>query len=136
MEMMLITMESDALSDMKRDLDLLITKIIGSMRAWNSTEGAINLKLTIKLNEIMADDGAGGLRGMTVPVFEHKVSAVIQAKTELKGETPSEYELVWDAIAMRYGMVKVRSGQTSLFDEDEETGEDAGDLEEIGVVEA
>lgn len=124
MEMMLITMESDALSVMKRDFDLLMTNSITAMQAWSSHESVINLKLTINLNKVMADDGAGGQREMTVPMFEHKVSAVIQAKSELKGGTPNEYELVWDAKALCYGMVKMRTNQTSLFEKvDKETGE-------------
>ena len=127
MEMTLITMESDALQIMKRDFDLLLTNSITAMQAWNSHESVINLKLTINLNKIMSDDGAGGLREMTVPTFEHKVSAVIQARSELKGGTHEDYELVWDAKAMCYGMVKMRTNQTSLFESvDQETGEVTG----------
>lgn len=128
MEMTLITMESDALQVMKRDFDLLMTNAIASMQAWRSQESFINLKLTINLNKVMADDGAGGLREMTVPTFEHKVSAVIQARSELKGGTHEDYELVWDAKAMCYGMVKMRTNQTSLFENvDQETGEITGE---------
>lgn len=130
MNMLPITMESDALSDMKRDFDLLITQIISSMQAWNSTEGAISLKLTIKLRPDLAPDGTGKSREIISPMFEHKVSAMIQAKTELKGGTPGEYELVWDAQSKRYAMVKVRTSQTSLFDADGETGEIAGEDDE------
>ena len=130
MDITLITMESDALSIMKRDFDLLMTNAITAMQAWRSQESVINLKLTIKLNKVMSDDGAGGLREMTVPTFEHKVSAVIQARSELKGGTHEDYELVWDAKAMCYGMVEMRSNQTSLFEKvDKETGEITGEDE-------
>ena len=133
-KMMPITMDSDTLSNLKRDLDLLITQAISSMRAWNSQEGAINMKMTIKLHNVVMDDGAGGMRDVTLPVFEHKVNAIIQAKSELKGGTSAEYELVWDAQTNRYGMVKLNSNQTSLFDEaDGEVSDVVGDLLELPI---
>ena len=77
-----ISMESDALATLKSDMDTLITQTISSMKAWNNKEGVINVKLTIKLNEDLADDGKGGMRPVVVPRFEHKVAAVLQAKAE------------------------------------------------------
>lgn len=81
-----ISMESDALSALKSDMDTLITQTISSMKAWNNKEGVINVKLTIKLNEDLADDGKGGMRPVVVPRFEHKVAAVLQAT----GLTPQQ----------------------------------------------
>lgn len=134
MKMMPITMESDALSGMKSDFDLLITQAISSMQAWNSRKSVISLRLEIKLDKALVDDGQGGKRGVIMPQFEHKVNAVIQAKTELKGGTADEYELVWDELAKRYGMVRVSSNQTSLFeDAGGETGEADGNLLELEI---
>lgn len=119
-----ISMESEALSALKSDMDTLITQTISSMKAWNNKEGTINVKLTIKLNEDLADDGEGGMRPVVVPRFEHKVAAVLQAKAERKGSTTDEYELVWDEDAGQYVMVRKAQNQTSIFDEDKPGGFD------------
>lgn len=113
-----ISMESEALSALKSDMTTLITQTITSMKAWNNNEGAINVKLTIKLTEDLADDGQGGMRPVVVPRFEHKVAAVLQAKAERKGSTTDEYELIWDEDAGQYVMVRKANNQTSIFDEE------------------
>lgn len=133
-----ISMESDALSALKSDMDTLITQTISSMKAWNNKEGVINVKLTIKLNEDLADDGKGGMRPVVVPRFEHKVAAVLQAKAERKGSTTDEYELVWDEEGGQYVMVRKANNQTSIFDDDGNSGFDhdifGGHLEAGGEV--
>ena len=113
-----ISMESEALAALKSDMDSLITQTITSMKAWNNNEGAINVKLVIKLTEDLADDGQGGMRPVVVPRFEHKVAAVLQAKAERKGSTTDEYELIWDEDAGQYVMVRKANNQTSIFDEE------------------
>lgn len=115
-----ISMESEALAALKADMDSLITQTITSMQAWKNKEGVISVKLNIKLSEDMADDGRGGTRIVTVPRFEHKVSAVLQAKAERKGSTTGEYELVWDEDTCRYVMVRKADNQTSMFDEEDQ----------------
>lgn len=133
-----ISMESDALSALKSDMDTLITQTISSMKAWNNKEGVINVKLTIKLNEDLADDGKGGMRPVVVPRFEHKVAAVLQAKAERKGSTTDEYKLVWDEEGGQYVMVRKANNQTSIFDDKGNNGFDyevfGGHLEAGGEV--
>lgn len=131
-EVMPITMESDALAALKADMDTLITQTISSMKAWNNNEGTINVKLTIKLNEDLADDGRGGMRPVIVPRFEHKVAAVLQAKAERKGSTTDEYELVWDEEAGRYVMIHKVSNQTSIFDKTDKQGNRGFDYDVFG----
>ena len=133
-----ISMESEALAALKSDMDSLITQTITSMQAWKNKEGVINVKLTIKLNEDLADDGKGGMRPVVVPRFEHKVAAVLQAKAERKGSTTDEYELVWDEEGGQYVMVRKANNQTSIFDDKGNNGFDydvfGGHLESGGEV--
>ena len=112
-----VNMESEALANLKNDMNRLITHTLMSMQAWDKQESAITVKLTINLEELMRDDGKGGMRAVTVPHFEHKISAVLQAKAELKGKARGDYELVYDEFTNSYSMKSLDSNQTTLFDE-------------------
>lgn len=111
-----VNMESEALENLKRDMDLLITRTLMAMQKWDNNEAAITVKLTINLEDAAAEDGKGGMRAVIVPRFEHKVSAVLQAKSEIKGRANESCELVFDPDTNTYAMKSLDKNQTSLFD--------------------
>lgn len=112
---------SDAFESMRSDFDKVLKRTLGNMQVKESEEATLKLNLVIKLTEVTVPDFDSDSKEATKtvhkPRFDHKVSSVMQIKTEESGSFKGEYELVWDEEAQDFVMKPIDNGQGSLFDE-------------------
>lgn len=110
------TLDAEAFEKMRNDFDRFLINTIRSMMTKNSDTATISLKLDINLiRTTMVDDEApDGVRDVIKPVFEHKVSSVMQTKTEEKGKADGSYELSWDSVRNEYAMRVITEGQMTF----------------------
>ncbi|MEG2621443.1 MAG: hypothetical protein RSC06_00960 [Clostridia bacterium] len=109
-----ITLESETLKAMKKDMDEIINKTIKTMQMCQSTEGTITVKMKVTIEKRgIANENA--YRTGIIPKIEHDVQSVVQTKDKKSGSMSGEYELVYDAENDRWYMRDIRA-QTSMFD--------------------
>ncbi len=117
-----LTINSDTFTAMKNDFDKVLTRTLSNMLGKESDEATITLKLNISLREDEAPDFEAtypnAIRAIQKPRFDHKISSVMQIKTEESGSLKGEYELIWDKEKGDYVMRPIDNGQQSLFDDD------------------
>ena len=111
---LVLTLDSDAFSKLKEDFNTVLKRTLGNMESKESKEATLTLKLNITLrdDEVPDFDSADkdAKRKIHKPRFDHKISSVMQIK--------SEYELVWDNELNDYVMKAIDNGQGSLFDDE------------------
>ena len=121
-----LSIESSVFDALKRDFDKVLKRTIGNMQVKESEEATLTLKLSILLKEIEVpnyeSDDPTAMRIVHTPQFDHKVSSVMQIKTEESGKFKGEYELVWDEELQDFVMKPIDNGQMS-FDDDYVTSE-------------
>lgn len=117
-----LKINSNAFEAMKADFDKVLKRTLGNMQIKESNEATLTLKLNISLTEMEVPDfesaSPNAMRKIHKPRFDHKVSSVMQIKTEESGHLKGEYELVWDEEAQDFVMKPIDNGQTSIFDDD------------------
>lgn len=117
-----LNINSKVFESLKHDFDTVLTRTLGNMRIKESDEAALTLKLSIKLTEMEVPDfesaHPNATRKIYKPSFNHKVSSVMQIKTEDSGSLKGEYELVWDEENQDFVMKPIDNGQKTLFDDD------------------
>lgn len=115
-----ISIDGSTFSGFKQDFDQMLRQLISEMEKRESEEATITAKMTVRLKPDQARDfkanGDDAMRDIIKPMFEHKISSVMQVKAEKSGSLGGNYELVWDAEQHRYVMVEIDNGQQSLFD--------------------
>lgn len=126
-----LTINSDTFTAMKNDFDKVLTRTLSNMLGKESDEATITLKLSISLREDEAPDFEAtypnAIRAIQKPRFDHKISSVMQIKTEESGSLKGEYELIWDKEKGDYVMRPIDNGQQSLFDNDAPVKADSDD---------
>lgn len=126
-----LTINSDTFTAMKNDFDKVLTRTLSNMLGKESEDATITLKLSISLREDEAPDFEAtypnAIRAIQKPRFDHKISSVMQIKTEESGSLKGEYELIWDKDKGDYVMRPIDNGQQSLFDDDAPVRADKGD---------
>lgn len=114
-----LSLDSDAFGALKDDFDKVLTQTLMTMEQRESETAEMTVKLKIRLKKKTAPDYKEvrypAERDIVVPVFEHKVSSVLQMKFEKYGLLAGDYELVWSE-NNGYYIRSVKDGQTSLFD--------------------
>lgn len=134
-----LNINSNAFENLKADFDKVLRRTLGNMQIKESDEATLTLKLSIKLTEMEVPDFdaayPNAVRKIHKPRFDHKVSSVMQIKTEESGHLKGEYELVWDEEAQDFVMKPIDDGQRTLFDDDIANGDyaivvDADDIKE------
>lgn len=85
-----LNFESDTFSDMKRDMNFVLQRLLGNMQEKGATEGSMTLKVDISLtNEYIPNydpEVEGESRKISKPKFKHKVTSAVQIKDEKSGE--------------------------------------------------
>ncbi|MEG2383480.1 MAG: hypothetical protein RSB39_07810 [Oscillospiraceae bacterium] len=117
----------------KADFDQMLRKTLSAMIQKDGEKAEVKVSVKITLYPGFTPDLSGAAGGhdreVIMPMFEHKVSTVIQYKDEKSGITGgSEYELFFDKDVNDYVMRPIDNGQASFFDESKE----AGDSDEDG----
>jgi len=82
-----------------------------STRGSEVAEMAIKLKITLRKDSTIGNQMP---RDIVVPKFDHKVSSVVQTKSEVSGTLGGNYELVWDGT--QWVMREVVDPQQTIFD--------------------
>lgn len=121
-DILTLNINSNAFQAMKDDFDKVLKRTLGNMQVKESDEATLTLKLNISLTEMDVPDFdsayPNAMRKIHKPRFDHKVSSVMQIKTEESGHLKGEYELVWDEDAQDFVMKPIDDGQRTLFDDD------------------
>lgn len=119
-DIMPINMASSTFSEMKGDLTQAINKCLREMEKAESDTGKVTLTISI-VKDKMPVTTEKDYRDAVVPRFKWKAESNVPLKTAFEGELGGEYELTKedDGFAL-----KSINGQTSMFDEDEDTEED------------
>ena len=118
-----LNFESDTFSDMKRDMNFVLQRILGNMQEKGATEGSMTLKVDISLaNEYITNydpEVEGESRKISKPKFKHKVTSAVQIKDEKSGNLDTEMELTFDEESGEYVMQPVaNTEQRTIFDKD------------------
>lgn len=117
-----LNINSNAFENMKEDFNAVLKRTLANMQQKGSNEAALTLKLSISLDESEVRDfdsqEPNAYRRVYKPGFDHKISSVMQIKTEKSGSFNGEYELVWDEDLEDFVMKPINNGQPSFFDED------------------
>lgn len=93
------------------DTENVLQNLIKNMVEKKSYEGSVTLKLEIDLVEQAVEDTILGTRIVLVPNVSHKVSSVMQVKSEIKGgQSYDDYELVLNDLKDEYVMRRIDTG--------------------------
>lgn len=118
-----LNFESDTFSDMKRDMNFVLQRLLGNMQEKGATEGSMTLKVDISLtNEYIPNydpEVEGESRKISKPKFKHKVTSAVQIKDEKSGNLDTEMELTFNEESGEYVMQPVaNTEQRTIFDKD------------------
>jgi len=123
--LMPINMSSSTLSEMKGDLTRALQKCLAEMEKAGSDSGKVTLAVTITKDKIPVTTEKD-YRDADVPRFKWKAESNVPMKTAYEGEFGGEWELTNEEGT--YGLKSI-SGQTSMFEDEEDEDEDEGDEE-------
>ncbi len=124
-QVMPISMGSSILSEMKADLTEALQKCLTEMDKAESDTGKVTLSISIVKDKVPVTNEKD-YRDAVVPKFKWKAESNVPMKTAFDGEFGGDYELTRDD--GRY-CVKPISGQTSMFDVDEDEDDEEDDEE-------
>lgn len=120
-DILTLNINSNAFEAMKADFDKVLRRTLGNMQVKESKDATLTVKLNINLTEVEVPDFESAypnaMRKINKPRFDHKVSSVMQIKSEESGSLKGEYELVWDEDKQDFVMKPIDNGQRSLFDD-------------------
>ena len=124
-DIMPINMSSSTFSSMKGDLTQAINKCFKEMEKADSDVGKVTLSIQI-VKDKMPVTTEKDYRDAVVPKFKWKAESNVPMKTAYEGEFGGDWELVSEDGSYN---LKPISGQTSMFDMDEDDLEDDEDEE-------
>jgi hypothetical protein len=107
--------ESGIFADLNKDFGAAITNVLRAMQERDIPEGTVSVKV-----DINAQVGGGNIE----PTFDYKVSKALICKSERKGEIKPGGRLEWNEDKEDFVFVKDVEPQTSLFDAEDEPGEE------------
>lgn len=118
-----LRIEADTFEEMRKDVNIVLQRALGTMKEKESMEGKVSITVDIKLvQEYIPNfdpDIEGETRKILKPKFEHKVTSAINIKNEKKGSTNPEMSMVWDEDKQEYVLTYVNNTeQRSMFDSD------------------
>ena len=121
-----LNVDSDMFKILKTDMNMILRKTLHNMETKGSHTAELTVKLKISLDK---EKRQGHHREVIIPKFEHKVSSVLQIKSELTGSMGGDYELIYDVDRSEWIMREIVDPQQNLFDHGYEhsyPGEDGG----------
>lgn len=142
-----LRIEADTFEKLRRDANIVLQKVLGTMKDKASAEGKVSIALDIKLvREFIPNfdpEIEGETREILKPKFEHKVTSAINIKNEEKGGVNPEMAMVWDDDKQEYVLTYVNNTeQRSMFDSDfqevmnqPEDGMEDAEYEEVPLLE-
>lgn len=119
----LLNFDGDTFSGMKRDMNFVLQRLIGSMQEKGCQDGTMTLKIDVQLTREFVPNYnpeiPGESREIAKPKFGHKVTSQMQVKDEKKGNLDTEMELFMNEETGEYELRPVAdTTQRSIFDAD------------------
>ena len=116
-----LNINSDAFYEMKEDFNEVLRRTLMNMNSKASDEASLTLKMNISFADVNITeyDKSGKAicaKKVKKPRFDHKISSVMQIKTEASGTLEGEYELEWSENEQDFVMKPIDDGQESLYD--------------------
>lgn len=111
-----LTLNADVFTALRNDFDKLLARTVGNMMIKHSDTASVTLRLDIDLiRRTMIDESSpDGTREIIMPMFEHRISSVMQVKSEEKGKSDGSYEMAWDELRREYTMRPVINEQMTF----------------------
>lgn len=103
-----LTIESDVFTELRNAINVMLKNTLEKMisKDGDQAELKVSLKITLVKNAAPDSDPQS-----FQPMFEHKVSSILQYKNELSGFLNcAGFEMVWDPGEMEYVMRPVEGG--------------------------
>ena len=117
-----LSLKDDLFAKFGDDFDHILADIVRNMNEQQVEEAEITAKMAIKLDLVETPNPSAaninGYRDALMPTIKHAIASTIKIKNEKKGCIPEGYELIMDPSTGKFVLVKVSTGQTSVFDED------------------
>lgn len=118
-----LNFDGDTFSGMKRDMNFVLQRLIGSMQEKGCQDGTMTLKIDVQLTREFVPNYnpaiPGESREIAKPKFSHKVTSQMQVKDEKKGNLDTEMELFMNEETGEYELRPVAdTTQRSIFDAD------------------
>ncbi len=114
---------SDTFSDVKKDMNFVLQRLILNMQEKESDEGSMTLKIDITIIKGYIPnydpDVYGETRQISKLQFKHKVTSTVKINDERSGILKNEMELVMDKDTGVFKLVPIaNTEQRSIFDTD------------------
>lgn len=115
--------DSDTFEDLKRDMNFILQRLVGTMLEKGATEGSMTLKMDVTMiKEFIPNydpDTKGETREVSKPQFKHKVTSAVKINDDKSGTFNNEMELVMDEETGVYVLTPIaNTSQRSIFDSD------------------
>lgn len=121
-----LSLNGDTFNALKSDYDALLRQLLTEMENRDEEEATITIKVGVKLEKDQARDfqvnGYDAMRDIVKPTFKHEISTVMQIKNKKSGSLGGTMEMIWDRELGQYVMRPIDDGQTTLFDQSDESG--------------
>lgn len=127
-----LTFDSEAFAQMRKDMDATLQATIRTMLEKGCDTAKFAVTLTIDLKDDLVPDKEipthYAEREIIEPKIEHKVTSSLQIKTETKGKIGGKgFELVRGEDG-KYILMPINGEQISVFDEDDSVDDDEVDV--------
>lgn len=118
----IVTIEGVAFNILRSDFNQILRQTLNNMIQKEGEKAEVKISLKIVLTQAFAPDPDDDDldRQILIPIFNHKVSSVMQYKEEKSGILGGvEYELIWDKEKREYVIRPIKDAQLSLFNEED-----------------
>lgn len=115
--------DSDTFENMKRDMNFILQRLVGTMQEKGATEGSMTLKIdVIMIKEFIPNydpDVKGETREISKPQFKHKVTSAVKINDDKSGTFNNEMELAMDEESGIFKLIPIaNTQQRTIFDSD------------------
>ncbi len=115
--------DSDTFEDMKRDMNFILQRLVGTMQEKGAIEGSMTLKIDVNMVKAFIPnydpDIKGETREVIKPQFKHKVTSAVKINDDKSGIFNNEMEMVMDEDSGVFKLIPIaNTQQRTIFDID------------------
>lgn len=115
--------DSDTFEDMKKDMNFILQRLVGTMQEKGAVEGSMTLKIDVNMvKEFIPNydpDIKGETREVSKPQFKHKVTSAVKINDDKSGTFNNEMEMVMDEDSGVFKLIPIaNTQQRTIFDSD------------------
>lgn len=118
-----LAIEDETFDEVREAFNAMLQHTVNTMAMQQNPEGAITLKLSIVFEDDQVVDQNGAVHKITVPVFKHTVSNVVQSKSSMGGAIAMQRQLCKDARG-QWALRDIPTDQLDMWDDEEEEYEE------------